>query len=226
MEPVDEISPGSTLEGYFGIGERTMALKKILYRMLCLILLLSAFLLAGNLNSIKKQEDQLIEKIRQSQKNTHRLNQETVAIQQQLNGWEQEIKSLVLDLNDPLSWCYNWIRNQAGLFSDIQIEFIGQKPPSGMKSGRETRKIKGGTVACLIPCAIRLDLPQTTLVKLLYVLEQIESLNNAVVIQYLKVEPLGKEHLFSATAILCLPSFIDLEDQRAIRKGFASPNRN
>ena len=77
----------------------------------------------------------------------------------------------------------------------------------------------GGTV-CLAPYLVRLDFRETSLQTLEYVLEQLESASSFCVVTYLNLTPLESGNGYSATAMVCLPTFLYPEDWRDIRSFF------
>jgi len=173
------------------------------------------------LKRLEKQAATLFSDIRKTERATERLCKEADAIWLQFGGCQRELEKNTVLVAEPIVWCIDWIHNQVGLAADIEIECIGTLPLTGMAIGRSMRDAMEGTTACLVPYVVRLDLRKTTLGKLQYVLEQIESPRSPGIVKYLKVDTLEPEDGYSATAIVYLPSFQCSGDWRDVREFLA-----
>jgi hypothetical protein len=192
--------------------------------LLCCVLLAAVFSMGWKLKSLEKQAAALSSNIRKTEQATERFLKEADAIWVRFGGRWRELEKNTVPMAEPIVWCVGWVRNQVGLADEIGIECVGVKTFNGMATGRPIRDATEGTMACLAPYAIQLDLRKTTLGKLQYVLGQIESPRSPGIVKYLKVDALESGDGYSATAIVYLPSFQYLEDWQDIREFFASGN--
>jgi hypothetical protein len=192
--------------------------------LLCCILVFVALSMVRKSKDLKEQAAALSLKIDKAEQATGRFREEADAAWVQFSGRQQELKKHIVPLAEPIVWCVGWVRNQVGLSDEVGVECRGLKAFRGMTTGRSVRDAMKGTTACLVPYAIQLDLQKTTLGKLQYVLEQIESPHSPGIVKYLKVDALESGDGYSAMVIVYLPAFQYLEDWQDIRGFFASGN--
>ena len=188
----------------------------------CGVLLLALLPMGWKLKTLKKRADRISLEISNARKAAAQCRQEAGFIRERLEGRLSELKKNTVDMDNPIVWCVGWIRNRVGLSEDIDIECIGTKPPVGMAMGRSVRDSMEGTVACLAPYSVRLDLREATLGTLEYVLEQLESPDYPCIVTYLEVNSPESGKGCSATAMVSLPIFQYPEDWRDIRDFLAS----
>jgi len=192
--------------------------------LLCCVLMFVTLSMGWRLKSLKRQGATLSADIRKTERATEQFLNEADAVWVQFGGCQRELEKNTVPMAEPIVWCVGWMRSQVGLADEVEIECVGIKTFNGMATGRAIRDAMGGTIACLEPYAVQLDLRKTTLGKLRYVLEQIESPRSPGIVKYLKVDALESGDGYSATAIVYLPSFQYLEDWQDIREFLASGN--
>jgi len=188
----------------------------------CCVLMIAVFSMGWKLNGLEKQAAALSLDIRKTERATERFRKEADAIGLQFGGCQRELEKYTVPMAEPIVWCVGWIRNRVGLSDEIGVECIGVKTFDGLAAGRSMRDAMGGTTACLAPYVVQLDLRKTTMGKLQYVLEQIETPRAPGIVKYLKVEALESGDGYSATAIVCLPAFQYPEDWQDVREFLAS----
>jgi len=178
----------------------------------------SAWLIASiHASRLKKQLSEVNLSIATESQALEELQSHLKKIEKQLRAHPPAIRRYVVPPSGKFSWCAEQLHDM--IEDPIVLEDIRPTLPFFAKVAQGLRSLKG-TPIYLAPYSLRLRLEDVEWHQILSVFDQLESPNNAIVVESLLITPSKTEtpRLFSATAIIDFPQFILPEDYAGISR--------